>query len=127
MTRAATVLALLALLVLPALAAPAGAQVVVPETITGSGTASRFQVFANGATVEGGLYERTLACGACLIRLNLTEGEITALQGGGGGPETLAPGLWEIRAFRGTFAYTQEGLGVFDVDIHGVGGIHRVE
>jgi hypothetical protein len=121
--RAATVLALLVLL--PTLASPAGAQVALPEGVTGSGTASRFYVEANGASVEGGLYERTITCRACFIRLNLTAGEITASDGGGA-PEALAPGVWEIRGFVGTFAYTQEGLGVFDVDIEGAGGIHRV-
>lgn len=124
--RAATALALLSLLVLPALAGPSAAQVTVPEAITGSGTASRFYVQANGASVEGGLYQRTLVCRSCFLRVNVTGGDIMAAEGGAP-PATLTPGVWEIRGFVGTFAYTQEGLGVFDVDIEGVGGIHRVD
>ena len=121
MTTVRAAPALVLLLALPALLPVGGAQVAVPETITGSATLSRFQVFSNGFNVEGGLYERTLLCRSCHIRMNVTASDLTTVENGAS--HTLAPGLYEIRGFAGTFHYTQEGLGVFSVEIDGVGGI----
>lgn len=123
--RAAPAILALALLVLPALAPTAGAQVFVPEPLTGRGTLSKFQVFSNGHNVEGGLHERTILCRSCHIRLNVTEGDFQVFEAGA--LVTLDAGVvYELRGFVGTFAYTQEALGVFRVEIDGAGSVKRM-
>lgn len=97
---------------------------ILPEAVSGEGTASRFYVESNGVSFEGGTHQRTIVCRACFIRVNLTDGqELFALQHGGV-PDPLTPGTWEFRGYVGTFSYTMVGLGNFRIMMDGAGSIH---
>lgn len=97
----------------------------VGDALHGTGNASSVTVFRDsGEGFEGGLYRRNHVCIDCLIRITITESQVTIIQNGVA--STLSTGSWEIREFQGTFSYTPVGLGDIDFRIEGMGQVHAL-
>lgn len=115
MLRAVVVLALLLV------ATPAVSALSVPGTIQGAGNVSTYYIVTGGPTVQGGAFQREMACYGCYVRLTIVSGTFEVAQDGA--VTTLAPGVWEIRGFAGVIGIDQNGLGDFFVELHGTGRI----
>lgn len=120
-TRRALALGLLLLLALgptPAAAAPS-----VETPIAGWGVASRYTLLAFGYALEGGAADVTIVCADCLLRLTLVDSSFVRAEPAGSGP--LAPGLYELREYRGLVQVTGSA-GRFDVTLVGTGSLERL-
>lgn len=114
--------AILALALAPAvLAAP-----FVPDLIQGAGRVSWFQVFAFGLALEGAGHDYTDVCADCYIRFTTTEVAFAVVDASGEAIRALDPGLYELREFRGLYAFSQEEPGSFLVQVHGLGKVVKL-
>lgn len=113
----------LAALVVLSLVATAGAAPLVPALLVGFGSATTFQVFGSGGSVQGGAYEWNDLCGYCWILITVFDGTLLDADDS---PSLLDPGVYEIREFRGVFSHTQQGLGNHAFQLEGVGKMHPV-
>jgi len=117
-------------LVVGALASPLIlAAPLVPDVLNGAGTVSTFEVFGAGVSIEGGAHDWTDICSGCLIRMTVGEGAFTVVDPSVASDMTpiLAPGVYEIREFRGIYAFSVEGQHAFIVQLHGLGKIARLD
>lgn len=114
-----SLVALLVSALQPALAAPS-----VDGAIEGRGTASSFSIRGGGAALEGGTHDWSIVCGGCDVRLTLVLPSVVVLQNGR--MESLSPGTYEIRDFRGLVQVWEYGLGDFELQVHGVGTVTRL-
>jgi len=115
--------ALVALVLAPTLAAAPAA----PDIIHGAGMVSWFQVFAFGLALEGAGHDFVDVCGDCFVRFTTTSGAFTVVDASNAQlVRELTPGLYEIREYRGLFAFTQEEPGAFVVQMHGAGKVIRL-
>lgn len=109
-----------ALLVAALLAPLATAAPVIHGTLQAQGTVSHFQFLpAAGLALEGGPYEWTRACSECLLRVTITGGSWIHYDASQG-PVFLAPGVYELREFRGLFFGNDVALRHFEVQVHGL-------
>ena len=97
----------------------------VPEIIQGFGAASWFSVFAFGLALEGGAYDWNDVCAECLIRFTATGGQFLVVEDGGTTAQ-LTPGLYEMREFRGLYAFSQQAPGSFLIQVNGLGKIEKL-
>lgn len=97
----------------------------VPDVLTGFGTATTFHLFSVGVAVEGGAFEWSDVCAYCLVRIALAEGQFTVADAEGVG-RSLDPGVYELREYRGFFLFSERGRHDFAVQLHGLGKVERI-
>jgi len=110
-------LSLSALLMLPALVTVGAAA--VPGLVHGNATAATFTIYSDGVTFSGGAFDRTIECVDCLARFTFTDSSITVSQNGL--TQTLSPGAYELREYRGTIAISYRGPHNFFIQLEGAG------
>ena len=122
MPRTALLSILALLLVAPSvLGGPA-----VPEPVAGEATVTAFTIRSNTAShdLEGGLREYTMVCVDCFLNLTVNSTGITVVKDGALVP--LAPGVWQVREFAGTFSWSRVALRNYTFSLEGEGQVHRV-
>lgn len=97
----------------------------VPDVLTGFGTATTFQVYVVGAAVEGGAFDWSDVCAYCLVRIAIAEGQFTVADSEGIA-RALDPGAYELREYRGFFLFSQRAPHDFAVQLHGLGKIEKL-
>lgn len=122
MPRTLPALALAALVALPLVAA----EPAIPGLLQGVGTLRWFSFLpGDGFAFEGGAYDWTRLCEECHVRIAIEDGTWTYYDPARGSV-SLAPGLYELREFRGIFFGNDAGLGEFPVEVHGLAEVERL-
>lgn len=116
-------LSLVLLLALVSLAPSSIGGALIPDAISGSASATTFQLFGQGTSIEGGAFDMMDACGHCWIRMTIDGPGLTVIDAThpDGANRQLGPGQYEIREFRGLFGIHVIGPHDFVLWLDGTG------
>lgn len=111
------------LLALVSVAASTVAAPLIPDALQGQATATTFQIFGVGESVEGGAFDQTTTCVHCLVWMTITDSSLAAVDSTSSeGPvRTLTPGQYQIREYRGEIGIYEIGLRHYVLQLHGFG------
>lgn len=116
-------ISLVLLLALISVAPSTLAAPLVPDVLNGFASATTFQVFGVGYSVDGGAFDYTDVCSHCWIRMTITSGGIRVADAthSDGAVRELGPGQYEVREYRGVFGIYTFGQHDFGLQLHGAG------
>lgn len=98
----------------------------VDGIVHGAGTVSTFRIDGGPAgALEGGAFEWNYVCGSCFARITVVSGTFTLIQDGAA--VDLAPGVYELREFKGLIGQTYLAPHEYFFQVDGLGRIERVE
>lgn len=118
-------LSLVLLLALVSLAPSSIAGTLIPDAIHARVTATTFQIFGQGESLEGGAFDRLNVCGHCWIRMTITGPGMVVVDPThpDGTTRELSPGQYELREYRGLFGIYDFGQHDFLLQLEGSGKV----